>query len=340
MRVVLELARIVRADHVDVAGVVVHELAQSLLVHEARPAVLVHHPLVEAQCRRAARSAEVELVVVEVRVAGEQQPAVRLADGDAGVAERVTEQRHEHDLGRQPLEVAHALEAVPALACHAIVRGPPLVAAPLLGAVALAIERGALAHGILDLGTQHVHGRRGKIVEAAGVVEVEMGQHDVAHVGRAVAQCLDLAHGRQLLAKVRIEQAQEEPREPLRGISYVGEAVARIEQHEATVGLDEHAMARKLAAYVVRAQIHQPAAERARGDAVEVVHAHASTRSKSPASRPQARAKSMKPRVGSVSTSRTRIAVADVEALLAADDATFGGRAQQAHERALVGDAR
>ena len=47
----------------------------------------------------------------------------------------------------------------------------------------------------------------------------------------------------------------------------------------------------------------------------------------------------MNPLRGSVATRRTRRSIADVEPLLALDDAPLGGRREEPHEGALVGVA-
>jgi hypothetical protein len=85
---------------VDLLALVADQLAQPLLVAEPRGAILLHHPLIEPQAGQARRMIDVHLVVIEVRVAREQQPAAVGVHGDPGVTERVPDQRHEQDLGR------------------------------------------------------------------------------------------------------------------------------------------------------------------------------------------------------------------------------------------------
>ena len=64
-----ELVRIVRAYDLHRVCRLSLELSQSSLVCNARLAVLLHHPLIEAQARRAVRPFDVHFRVIEVGVA-------------------------------------------------------------------------------------------------------------------------------------------------------------------------------------------------------------------------------------------------------------------------------
>lgn len=77
-----------------------------------------------------------------------------------------------------------------------------------------ACHPGRLREGVVALLPQHVNACDRKVVEPAGMVEVEVGEHDVLHVCSVVAQALDLAHGRHLLAEVGAQQLEEEPARP------------------------------------------------------------------------------------------------------------------------------
>src|SRR2546430_828429 len=50
------------------------------------------------------------------------------------------------------------------------------------GSIAAALGDRRLGHGRVVLGSADVHGSGGKITEPAGVIEIEMGDDDVAHV--------------------------------------------------------------------------------------------------------------------------------------------------------------
>ena len=105
---------------------------------------------------------------------------------------------------------AHAVEAEPAFALAAGVGGPVVPRRPLLRAEALAVQPRAPGFGVLPLAGEQVHPRARKVVEPAGMVEIEMRQHDVAHVGGAETKLFDLSHGSHLLAELGRQEAQEE----------------------------------------------------------------------------------------------------------------------------------
>ena len=98
--VAFQLTGVVRANHVDLFAVVSDELAEPRLVRHAERVVLVHQPLIRLQTRRAARMRWMHFVLIEVRVAREQEPLVALPHREPGVTERVTDKRHHRDLGR------------------------------------------------------------------------------------------------------------------------------------------------------------------------------------------------------------------------------------------------
>src|SRR4051795_5191098 len=210
-----ELRRIVRAEDRDLALPLAQQLAQPLLVAQPRAAVGLHQPLVGPQPRRAARVADAHLARVEVGVAGVEQPAAVRPDDDAGVAQRVAGQRHEQNLWRQAVQVAHALETEPALAVRAVLP-PARDAIPLWRAVAVAADEAvpALA-GLPELGLQHVDGGRREVLEPARVVEVEVRGDDVAAGARGEAESLDLPQRRLLLAELDAVRQPEQAAQPL-----------------------------------------------------------------------------------------------------------------------------
>ena len=108
------------------------------------------------------------------------------------------------------------------------------------------------------------------------MVEVEVGEHDVAHVGAIETQPLDLARRRHLLAEIRADQSEEEPAQAAARVGHVAQPEPGIDQHQALARLHEQAMAAQVPAFedVRRTPVHQPPAKRTGGDAVEVMHAH------------------------------------------------------------------
>jgi len=89
--------------------------------------------------------------------------------------------RHHQDLWRQPRDVAHAVEAVPPLAASSV-ELPARPVRPVRGPVALALEERAPRHRGLVLDLEHVDVGVGEVRETAGVVDIEVREHDVAHV--------------------------------------------------------------------------------------------------------------------------------------------------------------
>src|SRR5690606_23895720 len=278
-RETLELADVVRAEDFDLVTMGASELTQARLVAQPRGAVLLHHPLVDAQTRRAPRVLRVHLAMEEVRIAGAEQPSALVpvaSHGHAGVTVGVPAEGHEQDLGRQPGEVADRFEAVPRLAVAGRVEVPAGPRRPLLRAIAHAIQhRLARDRGVV-LRREEVDGGVREVVEAAGVVEIEVRQHDVTDVARAEAEALDLPHRRHLFAELRAHEPQEHLAQATARIQDVEAAEAGIDQHERIRGLDEDAVTRELAALEERrgAIVHQFAAEWTGRDAIEMVHAH------------------------------------------------------------------
>jgi hypothetical protein len=126
------------------------------------------------------------------------------------------------------------------------------------------------------LDRHEMHGGVRKVVQPAGMVEVEMREHSMAHVARIEAQALLLAHRGHLLAEFRVEQPEEESAQALLRLRDVAQAEAGVDQHQAGVGLGKQAVARELAAAHERfgAPVHEPAAKRAGGNAIEMVDTH------------------------------------------------------------------
>src|SRR5690606_3179049 len=103
-------------------------------------------------------------------------------DRDAAVPPAMPDQRDKQDLRRQPVEVAHAVEPEPGLAAGPVI--PPANAVvPLLRPVALAGDEAvAPAARRLQLRAEDVDRGLGEILDAAGVIEVQMGENDVADI--------------------------------------------------------------------------------------------------------------------------------------------------------------
>ena len=118
-----------------------------------------------------------------------------------------------------------------------------------------------------QLGGEHMNGRRREIREAPGVVEVEMGRHDMAHVGDAEAEGGDLSHRRLGDLKPGPRDGSEKPSEPAR-VGDVLDPEPAVDEDQAVLALDQQAVA-----------AHRPADERGphgtHRSAIEMMEAHA-----------------------------------------------------------------
>ena len=123
-----------------------------------------------------------------------QDPPVAVADRDRAVACRVAEQRDEHDLGVGAREHAHALEAKPAVAVDGVL-DPARAVADVRGRVAGSVAE-VRVHGGGPFRREHVHLGAGEVRQSAGVVDVEMGDRDVADVAGVEAEAADLLQRR------------------------------------------------------------------------------------------------------------------------------------------------
>src|SRR5690606_24987375 len=105
------------------------------------------------------------------------------------------EQGNERD-AREFLDGTHRIETEPRVAFTGLMEPPSLTRSPLLRAKALPVKPGFLLHGVIALRLQQVDARFGKVVESAGVIEIEMREHDMSHVACTETQPFDLPHRR------------------------------------------------------------------------------------------------------------------------------------------------
>ena len=147
---------------------------------------------------------------------------------------------------------------------------PSAATAPLLRSIALAVEPRRLGQRALLFLFEQMHLRVWKIIEAAGVIEIEVGQHDVTHVRRGPAEPLDLPDGRHLLAKVGAQECQEQATQACLRIAHVLQPEPGVDQDQPLLGFDQQAMAAQASAAedAAGASVHQASSERTRRDAI------------------------------------------------------------------------
>ena len=257
----VELRPVVRAEQGDVgpAGV---QLPQPGEVVAAEP---VDHRLGHLEGHQTGRGTDGrrDVALVEVRVAGVQDPAVGTADRHARVAAGVPDQGHQQDVVGQHRD---GLEALPGLALD-VVGLPPRDVGPVRGEVAepLAEHR---VHGRVVLGPPDVHRRVREVGQAAGVVRVEVGQHDVGDVAGREPQRRHLRRRRLGRVEDRADQEHERPAQPGGALLDVGDPDAGVHEREPVGPLDEQAVGDQVAGHhggqLTTQGPHRPA--------VEVVH--------------------------------------------------------------------
>ena len=100
------------------------------------------------------------------------------------MSERVAGEGDQQDLGVAAGQDPNALEPEPFVACHIVV-DPRRPVGPVgsSGAVAAALAPRGIEHRLVLAG-EHVDLGIGEVRQAAGVIDVEVRQHDVPHIGR------------------------------------------------------------------------------------------------------------------------------------------------------------
>jgi hypothetical protein len=120
-----------------------------------------------------------------------------------------------------------------------------------------------------------MHRGLGEILQPAGVVEIEMGEHDVAHVARREAPAPHLLQGRIAVFELDpVHVNEERAQAPVRILHVPGAEPGIHEDEAARVRLHEQAMAHQLRGRAAAHPIPQPAADRTHAAAIEMVDAH------------------------------------------------------------------
>ena len=106
------------------------------------------------------------------------------------------------------------------------------------------------------------------------MIEIEVGDDDVAHVHRIEAERADLRQRRLLEAQLEVVKADEQRADPRRRLRDIAGAKASIDEHQPGLGLDQQAVADQVTEHARAGAIKQPPAGRATGAAVKVMDAH------------------------------------------------------------------
>lgn len=181
-----------------------------------------HSPLEDLRAQGGARGIGPELTVMKVGIPRVEEPSIPSLDGHRAVTERMAGQRHLQDLRRNARRVVYTGEALPGRAPH-LAEGPVRAVGPLHGPVAHAVEEGAGRMGGGVLVGQDVDSRLGGVGDAAEVVVVEVGEHDVAHILGAEAEAPELRDGGHLGLEAQAGGELKDPGHHLPGVGQIGE---------------------------------------------------------------------------------------------------------------------
>lgn len=236
----VEHHRIVGAHDGRVEPAVVVKLAQAGGVFSAGPVVERDYALKDPQAGRSQGWID-ELLVVKEGVAGVQDPAGWTAHGDAAVAAGMSEERHQRYVGVEAVEARHGVQSQDLIACVRV-GAPARPMVKLLSQVAKALGSRGILHGPIVLGAVQVNGRIGKVGESAGVVQVQVSHHDVAHVRRGQAETLDLANGGLLGIEHGAGEGAEGPGKSHRA-AYLAQPKPGVDEDQAVaLGLEQQAV--------------------------------------------------------------------------------------------------
>jgi len=212
--------------------------------------------------------------MAEIGVAAVQQPAVADPDRDAAMAARMAGKGNEENVASGARQRPHAGEAVPIFSVG-FDRRPFRHAGKLDSAVAVALDQRRRVQRRLEFGRVDMHARPWKVGEAARVIEVEMGRHDVAHVGDAETEIRDLPQRRLRDLEPRAGQGVEQESQATR-VGDILHAESAVDKDEPVVTLDQKAMAaHRRRRPGASGAAEQASAARAHRSAVEMVDSHA-----------------------------------------------------------------
>lgn len=156
-----------------------------------------------------------------------------------------------------------------------------------------------VARGGIHLALQHVHLGLRKIRQAPGVVEIQVGEDDMAHVLGGETEPVQLFQRGVARLQADVFEHPEEPAEAITRTLHVAAAEAGIHQHQPVLlGLEQQAMANQLRRQPLAEAIEQGAAERAHAAAVQVMDAHGHPSLDEPTGSPGSMSSEAVPRAG------------------------------------------
>jgi hypothetical protein len=170
-----------------------------------------------------------------------EQPTVRTPDRDAAMPARVTRKRYQQHLVACSGNAAHGRKAKPGFAVF-LDRRPFLDCSDLCLAVPVSLAKRRPMRGCPKLVGENVDRSVGEIADPSGVVEVEMGRHDVPNIARAEAHIRDLPERRLRDVEPWPHHRVEEESEPPRLVDIL-DPEPGVDQDQSVVALDQEAVA-------------------------------------------------------------------------------------------------
>ncbi|MEH3103643.1 MAG: hypothetical protein PGN12_07025 [Sphingomonas phyllosphaerae] len=209
----------------------------------------------------------------------EQPASVVLPQRHTRMSPGVAGQRHHQDLGRQSVQIAHRVEAEPALAARAValpalhiveLPRPPTVARD---------DAGTRTGGVVIFALHDVDGGVREVLQPAGMIEVEMRRDDVPHVAGTMAARLDLSDRRVAFVEPDVEHHPPWQGDPGIGavvrMRDVAQAVTGVDQHQPVrVGFDQQTMTDDPPQGAKTAPVEQCTVERTVCSAVQMENSH------------------------------------------------------------------
>ena len=179
----------------DLAGGRACELTQARLIGAPLRAVELHQRLEKTHALRRGAGVRLDFGVMEISVAAMEQPIVRAPDRDAAMPARMAGKRTSSNSSRVP-GIARTAEKPNQDFALFLDRLPFLDRGDLRLAIAVSLAKRRPMRGRAKFGGENMDCSVGEIAHPSGMVEVEMGRHDVANVAGAVAHIHDLPERR------------------------------------------------------------------------------------------------------------------------------------------------
>lgn len=267
---------IVGVDDSDDAFLVLGEFANTFQTLEAESPVVLEDVRVELEKKGAPGIFRFQLRVVEESVTRMEEPAGAVFDGNAAVATGVTREGHEEDFGIEAGNWADGVEAQPPLIRIDLVEAPSRLVAELARAIALMFNPLLRMQGGFVFGLKHVDRGTWEIGEAARLIEIEVGEDDIADVLGFESQKLELPDHRLVDVKLGLPpRLPEGAGKRLHRLGDVMGAESGIDEDDSGRGFDGEAVANELSTREGASMaVDEELAAGTEGAAIEVVNAH------------------------------------------------------------------